>query len=49
MSRLFASVLLAGLLLGSTLLWAMPSPRSCSSGCCSKPADCPQPTCCVKE
>ncbi len=49
MSRLFASIVLTGLLLGGTLLLAMQSAKSCSAGCCGKPADCPQPTCCVKQ
>ena len=49
MSRLFASIVLAGLLLGGALLVAMPSAKSCPAGCCRKPADCPQPTCGVKQ
>ncbi len=48
MSRLFASAVLAVILLGSTLL-AMPATKACSAGCCTKPADCPHPTCCVKR
>jgi hypothetical protein len=49
MSRLFAGAVLAVVLLGSTLLLATPSAKSCSAGCCSRPADCFHPSCCVKH
>jgi len=49
MTQLFASLALAMLLLGGTLLSAKTARKSCSAGCCNSPSDCPQPACCVKK
>lgn len=41
--------LLAMLLVGSSLLLAVPKANACSGGCCTGPDDCPQPACCREK